>query len=120
MDARAIGIMGIDAALAAIIISGRFSIPLRIATTATLLVSAGLAGMLVFLENDERIGPLVARLLALRGLYDEHALEETILEGLAADVRANERMLARGGRRLALAFVLLVLASLLVLIGSLY
>jgi hypothetical protein len=120
MDARAIGIMGIDAALAAIVVSARFPNLLRIATLAALILSAGLAGRLIFLENDERIGPLVARLLALREFYDDHALEETILKGVAADVKANEHMLARGARRLAFAFVLLVLAAQLILIGSLY
>ncbi len=103
MDARAIGIMGIDAALAAIIASARFSSLLRIATMSILLLSAGLAGRLIFFENDERIGPFVARLLTLRELYDDHALEETILQSVAADVKANERMLARAARRLAFA-----------------
>jgi len=52
------------------------------------------------------------------GLYDDGTFEESLLERLTADLRVNERALARKGPRLTEAVILLLLAVGFALAGS--
>jgi len=120
LDARAIGVMGVDAGLAAIVVGATPSGILGIAALAALSLSAVIAGRSLFLEGLERIGPSVAQLFVLRKIYNDRVLEELILRSLVSSVSANETALARREPRVVVAFVLLALAALLALAGGIY
>lgn len=119
LDARAIGVMGVDAGLAAII-AARPSSAVGTAALTALSLSAVIAGRSLFLGDGGWIGPSVARLFALRKTYYGPALDELILRSLVSNVRTNEAALARREPRLLAAFLLLAFAALLTLAGGLY
>jgi len=120
LDARAIGVMGVDAGLAAIVVGATPSGILGIAALAALSLSAVIGGRSLFLEGLERIGPSVAQLFVLRKISNARVLEELILRSLVSSVSANETALARREPRVVVAFVLLALAALLALAGGIY
>jgi hypothetical protein len=119
LDAQAMGVMGLDAALAAILL-GRPADSIGIVALTILGLSAGIAGRSLFFDSKERIGPSVTRLLGWRDIYDDNALDEQILRSLTSTVGANEIALGRREPRLAGAFVLLALSATLVLVTGLY
>jgi hypothetical protein len=120
LDARATGVMGVNAGLAAIIVGTRPSDAFGIAALAALSLSAIIAGRSLFLGGSGWMGPSVARLFALRRTYNDGTLEELILRSLVSNVNANETMLARREPRLLAAFVLLAFAALLMLAAGIY
>lgn len=118
LDARAIGVMGVDAALTTILGDADFAEALQVAALLLLSLSAGLALRCVLLDIGERMGPPLARLMAVRELSGAAAVEMSILRWMAADLQANERALARKAPRLTEALVFMALAILLTLMGS--
>jgi hypothetical protein len=119
LDARAIGVIAIDAAMAAIAVSVRLAHAQRVVTLTLLAASACLAARAIFVEGARRLGPRIARMLSSRCIYDDSVLQEAILSDLARDVKANELDLTRKAPRLAGAFAFLAFSA-LVLIASLY
>ena len=120
LDARAIGVIGVDAAVATFISSAGLGHQPRIVALVLLGVSAGLAGRSVFLGGSDEIGPSVIGLLSRAEIDDSSILEKSLLDGLAADVHANHRALARKAPGLTAAFVLLALAIVIALIGGVH
>jgi hypothetical protein len=118
LDARAIGVMGIDTALATIIGSAPLVDTPQTAALTMLCMSAALALRCLLLDIGERMGPSPASLLAKRELYGSIALERLILTSMAADLRINRHILARKVPRLTGAFVFLALAVACALAGS--
>lgn len=119
LDARAIGVMGVDAGLAAIIVA-RPSSAIGTAALAALSLSAVIAGRSLFLGGSGWLGPSVVRLFALRDTYNDRALQELVLHSLVSNVSANEMALARREPQLLAAFVLLAFAALLTLAAGIY
>jgi hypothetical protein len=117
LDARAIGVIGVDAAVTTFIFGAGLGLQARIAALAMLGLSAGLAGRSVFLGGSDEIGPSVLGLLASSDT-DDRVLEESLLDSLAADVDANHRALAHKASRLTAAFVVLALAITIALVGG--
>ncbi len=120
LDARAVGVIGVDVAIASIIVGPGLGQGLRAVVLAMLAISAGLAGRSVSLGGSEGIGPSVVELLASTAIDDREALEGSLLNSLAADVRANDQALSRKAPRLTAAFVLLAFTVGIVLIGGIY
>lgn len=118
LDARAIGVVGINAALATIVVDGPLPGAPRIAVLAILSLSTSLALRCLLLDIGERMGPSLTRLLALRETSGNAAVEATILKWMAIDLRANEHALARKAPRLTGALLVLALAVVCTLAGS--
>ena len=95
LDARVLGVMAVDAALAAIVVDAGGAHHLWIAALALLCLSLGLAVAALRLAGAEATGPSVARLREDRETLDEHQLRESLLAELAKEVRANDHALAR-------------------------
>jgi hypothetical protein len=118
LDARAIGVLGVDAALAAIVGGGRLPGASQAAALAMLSLSAGLAVRCLLLDIGERMGPSLARLLTVQEASGPAAVERSILRRMAADLQANEHALTRKVPRLTGAFLFLTLAVVGALAGS--
>lgn len=116
LDGGAIGVMAVDAAVAAIILDTRAAHHLWIAALALLGLSVSLAVRTLRLAA-ERTGPVVANLLERRGTTDDNRFEESLLVDLAEDVLVNEEDLARKAPLFNRALTLLVLALLVELAG---
>ena len=119
LDARALGLMAVDAALAAIVIAAGGAHHLWIAALALLCLSLGAAVAALRLAGAKATGPSVAQLREERQTRDEHELTESLLEDLAEEVHTNDEALARKDPLFNGALTLLVLAILIDLAGRL-
>ena len=119
LDTRALGVMTVNAALAAIVIGTGGAHDLWIAALALLGLSLGTAVAALRLAGAKATGPSIARLREERATHDEHELTESLLEDLAEDVHANDHALARKDPLFNGALTLLVLAILIDLAGRL-
>lgn len=117
LDAGALGVMAVDAAIGAIVIGTRGAYDLWIGGLALLGLSLGLAVRALLLAGAKQNGPLVADMLDARARNDDAYLEDILLKDLATETLANEQALTRKDPLLAWALALLVLAIGLELAG---
>jgi hypothetical protein len=117
LDAGALGVMAVDAAIGAIVIGTRGAYDLWIGGLALLGLSLGLAVRALLLAGAKQNGPLVADMLDARARNDDVYLEDILLKDLATETLANEQALTRKDPLLAWAVALLVLAIGLELAG---
>lgn len=110
LDAGALGVMGVDVAVAAIILAVGSADYLWVAALLLLCISLGVAIRVLRLAGAEQTGPLVANVLAERDSYEDGKLEESVLERLAAETLGNRRALTRKAPLLDRALISLVLA----------
>jgi hypothetical protein len=95
LDAGALGVMAVDAGVAAIVIGARGRYDLWIVALVLLGLSLGLAVHVLRLPGTEQNGPLVAEILEARQASDDDAIEGQLLDDLAHETLANENALAR-------------------------
>jgi hypothetical protein len=119
LDAGALGVMAIDAAVAAIVVGTRDTCGLWIVALALLGLSLGVAVRTLLRPGARLTGPLVADMLNARATRADEDLEEELLEDLAMETLANEQALARKDPMIAVAVALLVLAIVIELAGRL-
>jgi hypothetical protein len=117
LDAGALGVMAVDAAIGAIVIGARGAYDLWYGAGALLALSLGLAVRALLLAGAKQNGPLVADMLDARARSDDAYLEDILLQDLATETLANEQALARKDPLLTWAVALLVLAIGLELAG---
>jgi hypothetical protein len=117
LDAGALGVMAVDAAVSAIIISTRGGHDLWIFALALLALSLGVAVRTLLGPGAKQNGPSVVEMLGDREGNDDETIEENLLKDLADDVQINERTLARKDPMIAWAVTPLVLAIVLGLAG---
>ena len=117
LDASALGVMAIDAAVAAIIFATRGVYDLWIVALTLLGLSLGVAVRILLSPGAKRNGPLVADMLDARAGNDDEIIEEVLLKELAAETLANERALALKDPLIAWAVALQILAIALELTG---
>jgi hypothetical protein len=116
LDAGALGVMAVDAGVAAIIIGTRGTYGLWIVALALLGLSLGLAVRTLRLPGAEDTGPSVADTLA-RESKDEQSLEDSLLNDLKKDIETNDQALARKAPLFNGALTSLVIAILVELAG---
>jgi hypothetical protein len=119
LNAGALAVMAIDAALAIFVIDTSGADGLWIAALALLGLSFALAIRALRLTDVKETGPSVARLREDRETHDDHRLTESLLEDLATDIQLNDRILARTATLFNRALITLVLAILIDLAGRL-
>jgi glucose-6-phosphate-specific signal transduction histidine kinase len=117
LDASALGVMAIDAAVAAIAFATRGTYDLWIIALALLGLSLGVAVRILLGPGAKQNGPLVADMLDARTGNDDEIIEEGLLKELARETLANERALARKDPLIAWAVALQMLAIALELAG---
>lgn len=119
LDGGALGVMAVNAGIAAIVIAARGAAGLWIVALVLLGLSFGLAVWTLRLPGARETGPSVADTLRGRKSHDERSLEDSLLEDLAEDIQINEHALARKGPLFAWAQTLLMLAIAVELAGRL-
>ena len=117
VDAGALGVMTVDAAVAAIVTGTSGGYDLWILALALLGLSFGLAVRAGRLPGAERTGPRVEDVLEASETMQDDELERSLLRDLATDMRINRRTLARKGLALERAQTFLVAAILVELVG---
>jgi hypothetical protein len=117
LDGGALGVMAVDAGVAAIIIGARGAHELWIVALVLLGLSLGVAVRTLRLPGAEQTGPSVAAMREAREGKDDNELEELVLEDLARDVEINDQALVRKGPLFDRALTFLVLAILVELAG---
>jgi hypothetical protein len=117
LDASAVGVMAIDAAVAAIVIGVVGAYDLWILALVLLGLSFGVALRAGRLPGAEETGPLVDDVLEAGETEEHDELERSLLLDLAADMRINRRALARKILLLNRAQTFLVWAILVELAG---
>jgi hypothetical protein len=91
LDTSALGVMAVDAGVAATIIATRGAYDLWIVALTMLGLSLVLAVHTLRLLGTEDTGPSVADMRETRESQDEHQLEEWVLEDLDRDIQINVR-----------------------------
>jgi hypothetical protein len=119
LDAGALGVMAVDAGVAAIVMGAGGAYGLWIVALVLLGLSLGVAARTLRLPGAERTGPIVEDIREARDKYDDDSLEESLLEDLASDVRVNRQSLARKRPLFDRALTFMVLAIILKLAGRL-
>lgn len=119
LDAGALGVMAVDAAVAAIVIGTRGTYDLWIVALALLGLSLSVAVRILLGPGAKQNGPLVVDMLDARASNDDAYLEEVLLEHLAAETLANEQALSRKDPMITWAVALLLLAIVIELLGRL-
>jgi hypothetical protein len=116
LDTSALGVMAVNAGVAAIIIGTRGVYDIWIIALALLGLSLGLAVRTLRLPGAEDTGPSIADTLA-RESNDEQSLEDSLLNDLKKDIETNDQSLARKAPLFNRALTCLVLAILVELAG---
>jgi hypothetical protein len=119
LDTGALGLMALDAALAAIVIGAEGTHGLWIAALALIGLSFALAMRALRLTGAKETGPSVARLRGGRETHNEHELRESLLADITAEVRINDHALARKALLFDRALTVLMFAILTDLTGRL-
>jgi hypothetical protein len=117
VDASALGVMTVDAAVAAIVIGARGAYGLWILALALLGLSFALAVRAERLPGAERTGPRIEDVLTASETEGNDQLERSLLHDLATDMRINRRTLTRKRLLLNRAQTFLVAAILVELMG---
>jgi hypothetical protein len=117
LDTSALGVMAVDAGVAAIILDATGAYDLWILALALLGLSFGLAVRAGRLPGAEKTGPLIDDVLEASETREDDELERSLLRDLATDMRINRRMLARKGPLVDRAQTFLVAAILVGLVG---
>jgi hypothetical protein len=117
LDGGALGVMAVDAGVAAIVIGARGAYELWILALVLLGLSFGLAFKALRNPGAEQIGPCIGDVLKARETHDDRTIREWLLDDLIDDVEANEQALARKGPLIGRALTFLVLAILVELAG---
>jgi hypothetical protein len=113
LDASALGVMAVNAAVAAIVIGVRGAYDLWIVALVLLGLSLGVAVRVLRLPGTEQNGPLVAEILEARRANDDNTIEEQLLDDLAHETLANENALARKDPLMTSAVTCLILGIVL-------
>jgi hypothetical protein len=119
LDGRVLGVILLDALLAATITIGAGVYELWILALVLLGLSFGFAFKALRNPGAEQIGPCIGDVLKARETYDDRTIREWLLDDLIDDVESNERALARKGPLIGRALTFLVLAVLVELAGRL-
>jgi len=119
LDGRALGVIFIDALLAATITVGAGVYELWILALVLLGLSFGLAFKALRNPGAEQIGPCLGDVLNARDTHDDRTIREWLLDDLIDDVETNEEALARKGPLIGRALTFMVLAILVDLAGRL-
>ncbi len=118
LDAGALGVMAVDAAVAAIVIGARGAYGLWIVALLLLGLSLSLAVRTLRLPGAEETGPSINEMRKARETEeDEYLLEDSLLNDLEEDLQTNDRALARKIRLFDRALTFLVLAILVEMAG---
>jgi hypothetical protein len=119
VDGRVLGVILLDALLAATITVGAGVYELWILALVLLGLSFAFAFKALRNPGAEQIGPCIGDVLKARETYDDRTIQEWLLDDLIDDVDANEEALARKGPLFNRALTFLVLAILVELAGRL-
>ena len=119
LDASALGVMAVDAAVAAIVIGVRGAYDIWIIALVLLGLSLATAVRVLRLPGTEQNGPLVADILEVRRANDDGTIEEQLLDDLAHETLANENALARKDPLMTSAVTCLMLGIVAELAGQL-
>ena len=119
LDGRVLGVILLDALLAATLTVGAGVYELWILALVLLGLSFGFAFKALRNPGAEQIGPCIGDVLKARETYDDRTIREWLLDDLIDDVESNEQALARKGPLIGRALTFLVLAVLVELAGRL-
>jgi hypothetical protein len=117
LDGGVLGVIAVNAGVAAIVIGTRGAYELWIVAMVLLGLSLGLAVRTLRMPGAEETGPSVADMREAREIQDDRRLEERLLNDLTEDVETNDHALARKGPLFDRALRFLVLAILVELAG---
>jgi len=118
LDGGALGVMAVDAGVAAIIIATRGAHGLRIGALVLLGCSLGAAVRTLRRQGADETGPSVADMREARETQDDRGLEEWLLNDLTEDIEINEQALTRKAPLFDRALRLLLLAIVVALAGQ--
>jgi hypothetical protein len=118
LDTQALGILGVDVALAAVVVAAQ-SILERLWWLSLLgLAASGIACFIALIGSEDRVGPKIATTIDHARTHDEDAVNEYVADELRKSIGVNEPHIAREGRAIALAILALVVALALALVSG--
>lgn len=113
----ALGAMGLDVAVALIVIGGGGAYDLSVLALLLLGCSFFLAVRALSLPNAKDAGPSLAAMRSARESEDARELEDSLLDDLEKDIQTNDRAVARKTLLFEYALTVLAFAILVELVG---
>lgn len=110
LDGGAIGVMGVDAALAAVVIGLPYTHRLGLFALVLLNISLVIAMAALLTVGATDMGPAIGEVLSDRSHRSGDDIERNLLEDLASRVAVNQSALDRKERRLTAALALILVA----------
>jgi hypothetical protein len=117
LEAGALGVMAVTAAVTLIVIGATGAYDLSIVALLLLGLSFGLAVHTLLLPSAKETGPSLATMRKARDIEDTRAFEDSLLDDLEEDLRINDRALARKTLLFKRGLTFLMLAILVELAG---
>lgn len=117
LDGGALGVMGVDVAVALIVIGAGGAYGLPILALVVLGLSFSLAVRALRLPGAKEAGPTLAAMRRARENEDARKFEDSLLDDLEKDIQINDRTLVRKTLLFKHALTLLMLAILVELAG---
>lgn len=117
LDAGAVGLMGVDAAIAASMGSVPAATGVWIVAFSLVWASFAVIATALLIQGADDIGPMVGEVLARRVYLPDRDLVGDLLDDLAARVTANRRSLEQKEPRLTNGLLLTLMAVLVELVG---
>jgi hypothetical protein len=118
LDTQALGILGVDVALAAVAVAAQSILEQLWWMTLLGLAASAIVCFVALVGSDDRVGPKIMPTLARADTDDEDAVNRYVAEQLSAAIGVNEPHIEREGRTIAVAILLLVVALILAVISA--
>jgi hypothetical protein len=119
LDTQALGILGVDVALAAVAVAAQSILEHLWWMSLIGLAASATVCFVALVGSDDRVGPKINSTLDhAHAAADEDAVNQYVAEQLSAAISVNEPHIEREGRTIALAILLLVVALILAVISA--
>jgi apolipoprotein N-acyltransferase len=118
LDAQALGILGVDVALAAIAIAAKSVLERMWWLTLLGLAASAIACFVALIGSEDRVGPKIETTLTQATGGDEDAANKYVAEELSRSISVNEPHIEKEGRAIAFAILSLVVAMILAFVSA--
>jgi hypothetical protein len=118
LDTQALGILGVDVALAAVAVAAQSTLERLWWLALPGLAASAIACFVALIGSEDRVGPKIATTIIYARTNDEDAVDLYVAEELRKSIGVNEPHIAREGTAIAVAILALVLALILAVVSA--
>ena len=118
LDTQALGILGVDVALAAVAVAAESILEHLWWLSLLGLAASAIACVVALVGSDDRVGPKIAEATFAAATRDENAMNQYVADALGEAIEVNEPHIEREGKAIAVAVLLLFVALILAVVSG--